>query len=420
MSELEKYLSEAPIELSKPFDALVAGKFVDMHGNEVTISAKDLQTIVDNTKKNIEMSRTESGEVAGLPIDALNHDKGQAAGWIVDVEFDGSRLRVTPEWTDVGTDLLMRRIMRYFSATVDTVRKVILGGTLTNWPAVRNHSGGVLLRPIELAMEMDKEPEKEPFNLSNQINDIWKFIKGSDRTDDAQSDDADNPDPADGVDTINTSEKELATMEIKFDELTPEQQAELMAQAEEKFVKSLKKDEGETPDEVAARLTKELKLEAFSEVADLEGAREALMSNMKEALTAEYQRLQAGAGSMLNEMMKEIKTQQHIAEFSAKITGGTEDVPHAIPFTQEEVERVLVQVPENVRPAVENLLERTWKDGFTEFETMGHGKRMEAKEALPDEYVSALRKGELTLTDLESPILGLGDLSRFDISEWEE
>lgn len=146
------------IELSladgRPFDALAAGTFTDMLGREVTISQDALGAIVANTQAAIESARTESGELVGLPIDARGHEKGDGAGWIVGAELSDGVVRLMPRWTEIGLELIGKGIRRLFSATVDLGEKVILGGTLTNWPAVRSRDGRMLLRPIELSHDL--------------------------------------------------------------------------------------------------------------------------------------------------------------------------------------------------------------------------------------------------------------------------
>lgn len=143
-------LEEAALVSGRAFDGLVAGEFTDMLGRRISIDAASLPAFVENTQRMIESARTESGELVGLPIDARGHDKGDGAGWIVGVELAGNVLRFVPRWTEVGLDLIRKGIRRFFSATVDLAGRAVLGGTLTNWPAVRAKDGRYLLRPVEL------------------------------------------------------------------------------------------------------------------------------------------------------------------------------------------------------------------------------------------------------------------------------
>jgi len=138
----------------RPFDGLTPGVFLDGLGQKVTVEAADLPIIVSNTQLAIEATKTENGEVVGLPIDARNHDKGDAAGWIVGCELEGNVIRLIPRWTEKGIELISKGIQRFFSATLDLTHKVFYGGTLTNWPATRDKRGKILLRPIELSQQL--------------------------------------------------------------------------------------------------------------------------------------------------------------------------------------------------------------------------------------------------------------------------
>lgn len=137
----------------KYIDGLAAGTFVSMTGEEVTFPADELQAYIENTQKIIDSTKTESGEIVGLPIDKDRHDHAGGAGWIVGLELDETRnvIRFLVNWTKDGIDLIKGNIRRFFSPSTDPNNKVILGGSLTNWPATRLETGQILLRPVELS-----------------------------------------------------------------------------------------------------------------------------------------------------------------------------------------------------------------------------------------------------------------------------
>lgn len=154
-TELSADVLVDPIGL-KYIDGLAAGTFVSMSGEEVTFEASELQAYIENTQKIIESTRTERGEVVGLPIDKDRHDHAGGAGWIVGLELDGARniIRFLVNWTEDGVDLIKGNIRRFFSPSTDPQNKVILGGSLTNWPATRLETGQILLRPVELSQSI--------------------------------------------------------------------------------------------------------------------------------------------------------------------------------------------------------------------------------------------------------------------------
>jgi hypothetical protein len=153
-------LQSIVLEPGKPFDGVAPGEFYDMWGRRTVIKPSSLKRYLKNTKAAIEYTKAESGEVVGLPIDCYGHDNGDGAGWIIDAFLesvtkpDGKKLdviRFIGKWTEVGRELIEGGIRRMFSPTIDTDEEVVLGGSLTNWPATRDEQGKVLLRPIELA-----------------------------------------------------------------------------------------------------------------------------------------------------------------------------------------------------------------------------------------------------------------------------
>lgn len=146
----------------KYIDGLAAGTFTSMTGEEVVFTPEELATYIENTQKIIDSTKTESGEVVGLPIDKDKHDHAGGAGWIVGLELDSARniIRFLVNWTQDGIDLIKGNIRRFFSPSTDPDNKVILGGSLTNWPATRLETGQILLRPVELSQSI-KEIDME-------------------------------------------------------------------------------------------------------------------------------------------------------------------------------------------------------------------------------------------------------------------
>ena len=149
----------------KAIDGLAANDedpFISMHGEEVFIKSNDLAAYVENTLAVIESTKTDSGEIVGLPIDLEAHNHKGGAGWIVGLELDAARkvIRFVVNWTEKGIELIKGNLSRFFSPSVDTENKIILGGSLTNWPASRNAKGQILLRPVELSQSI-KEIDME-------------------------------------------------------------------------------------------------------------------------------------------------------------------------------------------------------------------------------------------------------------------
>lgn len=178
-TDISQYkLGDDGLYSGKSFDALVAGTFHP--GNwptPVTFLDVELDTYLENTLKAIDGNRDEDGAVVGLPIDTGNHDHKEAGGWIIGASIetlDGGRrvLRFEPKWNEAGIDLIASHQYRWFSGDIDTVNKVILGGTLTNWPAVRSEEGKNMLRPLQL----EKGKQVAAFG-DNEDESINQFIR---------------------------------------------------------------------------------------------------------------------------------------------------------------------------------------------------------------------------------------------------
>jgi len=169
-------------ELEKPlssFDGMAAGSFTDMRGKKVSFTPAMLESYIANTKEVIESTRTDKGELVGLPIDMDGHDHKGGAGWITGVSKDATRdiLKFDVNWTEAGRQLIESNTRRFFSPTVDPSNKVVLGGSLTNWPATRDSLGRMLLKPIELSQnlqELDMQDNLMQVDLFKSLLELGK------------------------------------------------------------------------------------------------------------------------------------------------------------------------------------------------------------------------------------------------------
>jgi cation transport regulator ChaB len=227
-------LSDEALVEGKAFDGLTSGEFADMRGTLVKVKNENLETCLQNTLDAIAATKSESGEIVGLPIDAHGHEKGDGAGWIVGASLEDGKLRLIPKWTEIGKELIGKGIRRFFSATVDHINWVILGGTLTNWPAVRDKKGRVLLRPLELQQHQNLEVDMTK-------EEIEALVKGA--VADALKDRPPAPAPTPGngnidlvsllgLEGLSEEAKKTRKEELRQQVLAWQQQAELELRAE--------------------------------------------------------------------------------------------------------------------------------------------------------------------------------------------
>ena len=385
---------EAPLTDGKAFDAFAPGMYKDMLGRPVEFEKGEVPDYVANTKLAIESTRGESGIVAGLPIDAMNHDKGNAAGWIVGVELVGDIIRASVKWTELGRDLISKGLQRFFSATVDVAAKTIIGGSLTNWPAMKEN-GRNKLRPIELSTNL-----REIIHVdSSQVGD--GNMSKNDKTPDATQEPLPIPE-----------EKQEPAIDL----------AALRAEIKADILAEFQVESGE--DKAAEKAQEIVNLDALDSIADVSEARKVLGKEIELALRGEYKRIQANAGQMLASMMAEIKRDQHVAEFSQRVTGGTDKRPYGLPVGQEEVETFLLSLNSEQRQAAESILSRTHENGLIQFSEIGHGKRLQGTATFPPEYsaslVSWLGDGNSIKEFFAANAAELGEMGQYNLDNFEE
>ena len=363
---------DIPAELSgaggklKPIDGLSVGTFTSMWGDKVEFKPEELETYVSNTKRVINSTKTESGEIVGLPIDMDMHDHRGGAGWIKDVIVDLERsiLRFMVEWTEDGAEVIMKNIRRFFSPSVDTENLYVLGGSLTNWPATSDlKSGKILLRPIELSsqmkeIDMPKTIEELSADVEAQGSDI-KTLLGA-------------------VNTLVTKVGELSAK--------PTTPGNPPAPESEDGVSKDIKDLLNTPAAI-----EELGLQAAAQA--------------KEAIKAE-------------------KRKGVVVEFAARIAGGTKEKPFGLKVKPAEIVALVLSLPEKQGNAVMKILEQSL-DAAIDFAE--HGVDSEGflnKPELPKPMLELARnwvKGGRSIEEFFSVnATELGNPDQFNLSEFRK
>lgn len=457
----------------KPFEGLTHGTFVDMRGNRAKITKSALKQIVENTKQLISTTKTDSGELVGLPVDAQNHDNGDGAGWIKDVNLSESEDHIlfSVDWTEVGYSLISKKIRRWFSATVSLTQKKIFGGTLTNWPAVRAKDGSHLLQPIELSQNMFELAEGGATTLqqireiqfeffesydwwSYSISDIdleenyliartggkdyrvlfeftdkgkvkladedsWKRVRNN--WIDVVSDFADN---LFNKQAPTKSKEEIEDTEelIMNDETRQEIQgliSEALTPLTELVSSLTPRQDPPADDETPAPNGNR---DILNQIVNLDGMTEELGAEIQTLLMEQVDNIQRMATADFAKKLAETKREGLTVELCNDLTQGTEDTPRGIAVDGDELKKHLMQLDQEQYQYFTGLLKSIWRSGFVEYAELGHQKDMQGTVQLPDYLASQLRAGEITLDDLKDPILApsVGDLSQYDLSEFKE
>lgn len=458
--KLQDIEADDPLTEGRPFDGLVAGTFVDMGGTKFEFTDEDLVEIVANTRRAIEATRTESGEIAGLPIDARGHEGGDGAGFIVDVELVDGVIRFTPVWTKIGVELVGEKIRRWFSATIDTLRNLAIGGTLTNWPATRdNKTGEILLRPIELAQlkqpiyRADFQEEESLDDRVDSIHYAWwmqeettdgprSFVAsggvfedyviidrsegGFARVPYAISEDGDvtfadesqwEPVRREWVDMIRDFLRSAFRMDHQKpvdNRKPPTDPQDGNSKREESMVEKVAITELGDADKQAVimGIMAELGLdpEAYAENGDLGESMAKLVD--------------AAADRKVAVAVEQSAREAEIAQLSKDLTGGTESNAVGLPVKDEKLTEFLTSLSDEQRETAAEILSAILENGLTEFGEAGHSDRRSGGTKLPEKHAVDLKlflgENEVATVseyfDLNVDILG--KQSDYDLSEF--
>jgi hypothetical protein len=347
-----------------PFLGFVEGEFVDALGRPVTVSGKDIETYLANTLALIKDTVDNSGKITGIPIDALNHERGNAAGWITDVsmgERNGRKgIIFHPIWTKLGVELVGGGLQKFFSATFDDENVVVVGGTLTNYPASRDEKRHIVNEPITLTEADDNEGElyaKVEKMFMGMLNKLFNRKA--------------KPKPKKGVFMDN---------DLKVPK-TIDELIQLLGENEDEGGQQISIDLAEMVDSAATEKAKVL---------------------LKESL-AETER-KAKVSSLVKEM-----------------TEGEGEAAFALGVNPKDLEAFLLSMDEDQFSLAVTTLTQIKEKGIIDFSENGSNDKGKGdKTPLPDYVQMKLRNKELELSDLSNPILGLGDLKEYDLAEWEK
>lgn len=482
------FVDLAGLTPGKPFAGFAAGEFVDMNGREVEFKASALKTFIANTLKAIEAAVAKG--MPGLPIDARQHDKGDAAGWIVDAsageveDSDGKTVPVimlAAEWTKLGLELLRDKIVTNFSPTVDLTRKVIRGGSLTNWPASVDGNGAPLFPALELAQGMRRigpAAELEEESVEDRlavIRNAWyeKFGRGMDvdawvveTFDDYiiavlggktyRVEYATDEDGVEFADRDGWIEVEQAWLEAQIGRRLTD--AELGKRPGKRPSRegngttpaTVRRGESEQEEVINMELTKEelaavIGAQVRAELAALQGAGanqppvggdkpefnaldflemsgagDDVVSAFKAQMLEQYEGMKRRATVEAAEMIAKIRRESDIAEFAQLVTGGTPDVPYGLPVGIDDLKEFLGRLQPTDYQFAKKMLGDIQQHGRQKFAELGHGKQQRAVQALPREFATILAEHVRAGGDVDEwfALAGIGEAAEYDLSQF--
>ena len=330
MYGFDDYAYADPSPYYPEIEAIRTGQFTDMNGKPITIDIALLDALVENFANN------KAGQE--IPID-LNHERKEAAGWLLGVRRLNNSLFVAPNWNELGLSMVHSKQYRYVSCTIDLVEKYLLSVSLTNFPAVNN------MRPIELSRMNE--------GASSSLVVLFQKPEESMAND------------------VNVKPTEEKVPPAESESKTPP--AELSASATP--ATPVTKSDIPNREEVVAQ---------FRQQADAE------IASIRKQLNDLLGDLQAQRQAAVADFMSQVRTERQIAEFSERVTSTGK---HAIPAKPADVAAVLSALPAANREAVQNLLESIYAGGTVDFSEMGTsaGKPITETVQLSSEWQQVLR-----------------------------
>ena len=372
----------------RPFDGMSAGRFTDMWGRETVFLPEELPSYVANTKLALASTVDSTGQIVGFPIDGMNHDGGIAAGWIVDVNQGEGRdvIEFTPRWNDLGRGAIGADTMRFFSPTIDTERKVIIGGSLTNWPATRTSDHQILLRPVELSAQMQTY-EYQP------IISMFDRLKGL------------------------ASQLSLALAGLVKPAPTavePNEQGDIVMS-----------DETIQADPVAelsdVTISEPLSVEPVIELAAAPVQPQAVDLASPEVQTLITARAEELASARAEAILTQREHAAEIASLATRLVGGTAEKPQGLRVAHEKLVAFLEALPAETYPEAAEILCAAAEQPISYVEA-GHSKVLQGTKPLPENIKPALAVWLKSNSTLEQFFVDnsveLGAMSDYDLSEY--
>ena len=424
------YAELAALVDGKPFDGFThsqGDKFIDMRGQEVGVKKSELATYLKNTLAAIGATRTEDGEVVGLPIDSSNHDHQDAAGFIVDAELVGEVIRLTPKWTELGLEKVGKGLRRMFSAVFNPVRKVIMGGSLTNWPAALDQkSGNVLLRPIELSQGFFMAEKVKSESLKDVTSsEVITTTSGSDGhlVTVASGGELLLPKNIQSLSIESQTETEIGELDMSEDAIRKIVREEMASDMREELTKLKDKAESDAADVESEDSGIEDTMESMLELIGVSNNGQTVEA-MRTVLARKGQQLKVQAEREQMLILAQIQREDTIDQFCLAATGGDEKFPVGIPYPADELKAMLMAESFEVAQKWMTVLSAIREKGLTEFIEKGHGKRLTGTATLEAPLAKLLTEwiakdgsiSEFFAVNASE----LGDMEQYNLSEFKE
>ena len=419
------------VDGSAVIDGMSAGEFTSMWGRVVAFKKEELSEYLSNTTKALSATVDANGELVGFPVDAMGHEHEEAAGWVKGCSLDDQRgvIQLEVEWNELGKSAIAEKRVRYFSPEIDIKAKVIMGGSLTNWPAMRDKEHQILLKPVTLSLfsldgasiderletirrafyEMYAEWDWETYPV--EVFEGYLICRHDDK-----------------YWQVNYTEAEDGSVTFDPMDTWVEVKHSWVAATLEKLQRVLSGIFTGAGDNSTTEVDMEFDLEkATPEQKEvlLSQARASVIAEMQTNEPAELAELiKARTDEGVQAVLAVEKRKSHVAEFSARVVGGTPEAPVGLPVAKDALESLLLSLPEDKQAEVETLLGDIVDKGIVPFTELGHGRVAGGNRELPAEMKVHLQKwvGEGNKVEAWFTVNAaeLGDMSEYNLAEFQE
>lgn len=144
------------------------------------------------------------------------------------------------------------------------------------------------------------------------------------------------------------------------------------------------------------------------------------IARIEESLAGEYKRLQAEAEERYLAKLAFVNHKRDMTNLATRLVNGSDEFPRGLPIQSEQLVAGLLALPKDQVPFWRDLMTSIVTNGLVEFTEIGNEKEPAGTLPLPEEYAQALRSGELSIEALSNPMLQLGDLSKYDLTEFKK
>ncbi len=339
----------------RPIHIFRAGTFTSMDGRVFTYTADHIRSMVENFA---------AGKRKRPPI-TEKHDWGRAVGRIAKVWADAEyqNLYAQPVWNKSGRELLSEEVYDGFSSEIEHVddSRIIIGGSLTNYPAVEG------LEPVMLSAP--------PLDDNPTVSLLTEPVAGLTPVEETQWD----------IPAASTPLQDVLAAKAQVSTLT----APLAAGGQRASNTNIK----ETPRMDEETMQPEVATPPLPPIND--AAMQAQIGAYVQQMEARYQMQQEAAfqraQAEFERRIADMEARRQIETYSQDATRATLQRQHALPIEADTLTGFLSSLNPAQRTQAQTLFSRILDAGLVSFEEIGSQAEGAAEQSAGEKYEQAVQ-----------------------------